>query len=40
MDCRNCKHYDSCPCGKSGHEKGTSIGFSIGECKDYEPKLT
>ena len=22
---------------KKGHENGTSIGYSIGECKDYEP---
>lgn len=36
-DCRNCKHYESCPCGKKGHDKGTSIGYSIGECKDYNP---
>lgn len=36
-DCRNCKKWDSCECGKVGHEKGISIGFSVGECKDYEP---
>lgn len=34
--CKNCKHWDACPCGKHGHEKGTSIGYSIGECKEYE----
>ena len=33
-DCRNCKHWETCPCGKQGHENGTSIGYSIGECKD------
>lgn len=37
-DCRNCKQYGSCPCGKRGHDNGTSIGYSIGECKDFEPK--
>lgn len=37
-DCRNCRQYDNCPCGKRGHENGTSIGYSIGECKDFEPK--
>ena len=36
-DCRICKRWNECPCGKEGHEKGTSIGYSIGECKDYEP---
>lgn len=36
-DCRNCKKWNECPCGKEGHENGTSIGYSIGECKDYEP---
>ena len=39
-DCRNCKRWDECPCGKEGHKNGTSIGYSIGECKDYEPSLT
>lgn len=37
-DCRNCKQYGNCPCGKRGHDNGTSIGYSIGECKDYESK--
>ena len=32
--CRNCRQYGNCPCGKRGHENGTSIG----ECKDFEPK--
>ena len=36
-DCRNCKKWDECPCGKEGHINGTSIGYSIGECKEYEP---
>ena len=36
-DCRNCKKWNKCPCGKEGHENGTSIGYSIGECQDYEP---
>ena len=35
-DCRNCKKWESCPCGKEGHDNGTSIGYSIGECKEYE----
>ena len=38
-DCRNCKRWNECPCGKEGHENGTSIGYSIGECKDYEPSV-
>lgn len=38
MDCRDCKEWESCPCGKDGHEKGTSQGYSIGECKDFEPQ--
>lgn len=36
-DCRNCKKWDNCPCGKKGHINETSIGYSIGECKEYEP---
>lgn len=35
-DCRICKKWDECPCGKEGHENGTSIGYSVGECKEYE----
>lgn len=35
-DCRNCTHFDSCPCGKDGHKNVTSIGYSIGECKDFK----
>lgn len=37
-DCRNCKQWESCPCGKEGHKNGTSIGYSIGECKEYEER--
>ena len=37
-DCRNCKKWEDCPCGKEGHESGTSQGYSIGECKDFEPQ--
>ena len=36
-DCRNCKKWDECECGRKGHENGTSIGYSVGECRDYEP---
>ena len=36
-DCRNCKKWDDCECGRKGHINGTSSGYSIGECKDYEP---
>jgi hypothetical protein len=36
-DCRNCKKWGDCECGRKGHINGTSIGYSIGECKDYEP---
>lgn len=39
-DCRNCIEWKTCPCGKSGHDKGTSIGYSVGECKDYKPTIS
>lgn len=35
-DCRDCKKWEVCECGKKGHENGTSIGYSIGECKEFE----
>ena len=35
-DCRICKKWNECPCGKEGHENGTSIGYSVGECREYE----
>ena len=35
-DCRDCRDYDICPCGREGHDTGTSIGYSIGECRDYK----
>lgn len=35
-DCRSCKKWDECPCGKEGHENGTSVSYSVGECRDYE----
>lgn len=38
LDCRNCQKWETCPCGENGHRKGTSIGHSIGECKDYKEK--
>lgn len=37
-DCRDCKEFEDCPCGKNGHENGTSQGYSIGECKDFKPQ--
>lgn len=37
-DCRDCTQWLTCQNGKRGHDKGTSIGYSIGECKDYEEK--
>ena len=37
-DCRDCKQWNECPCGKRGHENKTSIGYSIGECKEYKEK--
>lgn len=37
-DCRKCQKWETCPCGENGHRKGTSIGHSIGECKDYKEK--
>ena len=39
-DCRNCTQWETCPCGKSGHEKGTSIGYSIGQCTEFKEKRT
>ncbi len=36
MDCRDCKKFEVCSCGKVGHENGTSQGYSIGECEDFE----
>ena len=39
-DCRLCIHWDVCECGKIGHEKGTSIGFSPGKCDNYIPRRT
>lgn len=38
MDCRDCKEFEDCPCGKDGHKSGTSQGYSIGECKNFEPQ--
>ena len=35
-DCRRCKKWSECPCGKEGHENGNSIGYSVGECREYE----
>lgn len=35
-DCRTCNKWSECECGEKGHKNGTSIGYSIGECKDYE----
>ena len=34
-DCRNCDKWKTCENGEKGHTNGTSIGYSIGECKDY-----
>ena len=36
-DCRTCNKWSECECGEKGHKNGTSIGYSIGECKDYKP---
>lgn len=36
--CPNCREFEDCPCGKDGHESGTSQGYSIGECKDFDPQ--
>ena len=36
MNCQDCKEFEDCPCGKDGHENGTSQGYSIGECKDFD----
>lgn len=37
-DCRDCKKWEDCPCGKDGHKSETAQGYSIGECKDFEPQ--
>ena len=34
-DCRNCDKWKTCENGEKGHANGTSIGYSIGECRDY-----
>ena len=34
-DCRDCNEWESCECGKKGHENGTSKGYSIGECTHF-----
>ena len=34
-DCRDCLHWETCLCGKVGHNNGTSIGYSIGQCMDF-----
>lgn len=36
VDCRDCRKFEDCLCGKDGHESGTSQGYSIGECKEFE----
>ena len=36
-DCRYCAKWEVCPSGKQGHDNGSSIGYSAGECKDYKP---
>ena len=38
LTCQDCKKWETCECGKSGHESGTSIGYSVGECRDFEVK--
>lgn len=35
-DCRACIEFEVCLCGKNGHENGTSIGYSVGNCKDFK----
>lgn len=35
-DCRDCEKWKQCECGEKGHNNGTSIGYSIGECKDFK----
>lgn len=37
-DCRDCKKWNDCECGKKGHDNGTSIGYSAGECAEYDVK--
>lgn len=36
VTCKDCKKWKVCECGKKGHDNGTSIGYSIGECKEFE----
>lgn len=35
-DCRDCVEWETCPVGKGAHERGASIGYSAGECPDFE----
>ena len=37
-NCVKCVHWKTCTCGEEGHRKGTSIGYSVGECKNYEER--
>ena len=34
----NLKRFDGKESGKEGHENGTSIRYSIGECEEHEPQ--
>lgn len=35
MDCRCCEKWDTCLCGKPGHDNGTASGYSSGECQQF-----
>lgn len=34
-DCKTCNKWSKCECGEKGHKNNTSIGYSVGVCKDY-----
>ena len=36
LDCRDCEQWETCPCGKEGHDKGAAIGYSPGECREFK----
>lgn len=40
ISCKSCQEYDICPCGREGHDNGTSVGDSIGECSSYKERYS
>ena len=37
-DCRDCREWDTCSCGRPGHEGGTSLGYPTGACAEFKPR--